>query len=70
MTTIYSVKGMSCNHCKASVEKALRAIPAVESVAVDLSTGKVSVEGDVSPQSVENAVTDAGFEFIGPISKS
>ena len=65
MTTIYFVKGMACNHCKASVEKALMALPSVKNVTVDLSAGKVAVDGDAPVEIIEKAVTDAGFEFAG-----
>lgn len=65
MPTLYKVKGMSCNHCKASVEKALKALPEVETVSVDLSNGNVAISGKVSPANVEKAVTQAGFEFAG-----
>lgn len=64
-TVIYHVKGMSCNHCKASVEKAVKAIQGVETVTVDLSSGKVAIEGTPSDEAVEKAVTNAGFEFAG-----
>lgn len=65
MTTIYHVKGMSCNHCKASVEKAVKALQGVENVTVDLSSGKVAIDGTPTAEAVEKAVTDAGFEFAG-----
>ena len=64
-TTLYIVKGMACNHCKASVEKALAALAGVESVKVDLASGQVAVEGTADAAQVEKAVTDAGFEFGG-----
>jgi len=65
MQTIYLVKGMSCNHCKTSVEKAITALDGVESVVADLATGKVAVDGTVAPAAVEQAVVNAGFEFGG-----
>lgn len=36
------VTGMSCGHCKATVEKALSALPGVEKATVDLSAGTVT----------------------------
>ena len=36
METVIYVNGMMCTHCKASVEKALMAVPGTESVEVDL----------------------------------
>jgi copper chaperone len=41
--TILTVEGMSCNHCKAAVKKALKKIEGVEEVNVDLVGKKVSV---------------------------
>ena len=61
MTTVYNVKGMACSHCKATVEKTLLALPGVESVTVDLSTGRVTVEGSATPATVSEAIANAGF---------
>ena len=65
MHTIFKVKGMMCPHCKATVEKAVGDLPGVIAVTVDLSTGQVAVEGVVDPQAVNDAVTAAGFDFLG-----
>jgi cation transport ATPase len=43
MKHTYTVTGMTCNGCKASVEKALQSIDAVEHVEVDLETSEVVV---------------------------
>lgn len=61
----YKVEGMACAHCKATVEKAVAAIPGAVSASVDLSLGTVTVEGPVAPESVEAAVHAAGFNFAG-----
>ena len=66
-TMFYQVKGMSCNHCKASVEKTLATIEGIESVIVDLSTGQVAITGNAKPETIAQAVTNAGFEFAGPV---
>lgn len=65
MKTVYTVKGMACNHCKATVEKAVGAVNGVTSVAVDLASGRVAVEGDHDAAQVAKAVADAGFTFAG-----
>ena len=39
-----TVKGMSCNHCRMSVTKALEALPGVSNVNVDLLSGKASFD--------------------------
>ena len=57
---------MNCNHCRASVEKALSNVPGVSSVSVDLATGKAVIEGDASDADIRNAVTSLGFEVKRP----
>lgn len=65
MKRIYKVSGMSCNHCKASVEKGLSALEAVSSVEVDLASGTVAVDGDPSDDDVHRTIEELGFGFDG-----
>lgn len=65
MQKVYKVNGMACAHCKATVEKAVGAVAGVSSVAVDLPTGRVAVDGAYEPKAVAEAVTNAGFDFLG-----
>ena len=60
---IFVVEGMACNHCKASVEKALTAIEGVESVTVDLAEGKAAVEGSFDKEEAIKAVEAIGFNI-------
>ncbi len=62
-TREYKINGMACAHCKATVEKALSALPGASSVTVDLTKGTATVQGDVAPEAVAQAVTHAGFEI-------
>ncbi|MGI6658167.1 MAG: heavy-metal-associated domain-containing protein [Dethiobacteraceae bacterium] len=62
---ILSISGMTCNHCKMRVEKALKTLDGVESVAVDVQAGRAEVQYDpakISGEVLKNAVTDAGYE--------
>ena len=63
-TRVYQVKGMSCDHCKMAVKKAIGGIAGVRDVDVDLATGRVTVtyEGDLDDRQVREAVEDAGYE--------
>lgn len=65
MTETYAIKGMACQHCRATVEKALSSLEGVESVTVNLSEGSASVEGKVDRAKVIEAIERAGFEFAG-----
>ena len=61
------VEGMSCNHCKMSVEKALSALPQVEKAEVSLEKkiAVVSLNAAVSDALLSRAVTEEGFEVKG-----
>ena len=61
MQTRYQVTGMSCAACSARVEKAVSGVDGVQSCTVSLLTNSMSVEGDVPPETVIKAVTDAGY---------
>lgn len=64
-TTTYKIDGMACAHCRATVEKALTALPGAQEVSVDLSNGTATVTGAVDEAAVEKAVNLAGFTFSG-----
>ena len=59
----YKIKGMMCNHCKATVEKGLAQLEGAEKVTVDLAQGIAYVEGNVDPEAVRRKVTELGFEM-------
>lgn len=57
----FSVTGMSCAACVSRVEKAVKALPGVDSCAVSLLTNSMNVSGSVSPSDVISAVEKAGY---------
>lgn len=61
--TTYTVAGMTCGHCVSSVTEEVGAIDGVQSVAVDLPTGAVTVvsESDLDVTEVRAAVEEAGY---------
>ena len=59
-TTII-VKGMTCGHCKAMVEKNLSKLPGVESVTADLATGETKIKGNPDKAAVREVIEDLGF---------
>lgn len=61
MGKCFKIEGMSCNHCKAHVEKAIAAVEGVTSVAVDLPGGTADVTGEFAPEKVVAAVEAAGY---------
>lgn len=61
-TTII-VKGMTCGHCKAMVEKNLSKLPDVESVAADLASGKTVITGKADMAAIKEIVEELGFSI-------
>ena len=62
----YVVEGMSCGHCAASVSDEVSAVEGVTDVVVDLTTGRLEVEGaDVNDEMVRDAVEAAGYRVAG-----
>lgn len=62
---IYRIDGMSCNHCKNSVEKALKALDNIENVEVILGKKEAVVTGAPNDEIVKKTVEELGFEFKG-----
>lgn len=62
-TTTITVKGMTCGHCKAMVEKNLAKLPGVESVQADLASGRTVIAGTVDLDAARGVITDLGFEM-------
>lgn len=57
----YTVTGMSCAACSARVEKAVSAVPGVDSCSVSLLTNSMGVEGAAQVSDVIKAVEAAGY---------
>lgn len=58
------VKGMTCNHCKMTVEKNLLEIEGIEQVNADIKTGVVEIKGQkVDEQILKEKIEKAGYFF-------
>ena len=57
----YNVTGMSCAACQARVEKAVSAVPGVDSCAVSLLTNSMGVEGNADSAEIIKAIENAGY---------
>ncbi len=67
MKKVISVEGMMCAHCKAHVEKALKAVDGVTAAEVSLEAknATVTLSKDVADQVLMDAVTEAGYTPTG-----
>jgi copper chaperone len=61
----YDVPDISCDHCKASIEGALRGQPGVEAADVDIEARTVRVEGTIADSAVEAALGRIGYDIAG-----
>jgi copper chaperone len=64
-TQSYTVTGMTCSHCVASVTEEVQEIPGVENVDVVLESGSLTVTSaePVDDAAVKAAVEDAGYQL-------
>ncbi len=59
------VQGMSCQHCVASVKRALESIEGVDEAKPDLTTGLVQLKGTVfDADRLARAVQEAGYRVV------
>ena len=66
MNKTIKIEGMSCDHCKMRVEKALSAVEGVSSAEVSLQDKQatVSLAAPVQDDALKNAVTEAGYDVV------
>ena len=67
-TTTYSVSGMTCGHCVASVTEEIRKLSGVTSVVIDLrpddaSVVEVTSDAPLDVAAVAAAVDEAGYQL-------
>ena len=61
------IDGMMCGHCEKTVTEALEAVPGVEGVTASAEKGiaKFQITPETSEQALKDAVTKAGYVFVG-----
>jgi len=67
-TATYTVAGMTCAHCVASVSEEVSELAGVTDVAVELESGTLTISGDGATVSnvdaVRGAVEEAGYQLV------
>jgi copper chaperone len=66
VSATYTVSGMTCEHCVASVTEELSELSGVQQVDVRLEGGSVTVTSDreLGTDEVLAAVTEAGYQLV------
>ncbi|MCB0477021.1 MAG: permease [Crocinitomicaceae bacterium] len=63
----FKVEGMTCNHCKASVENVIFELGNVKEVVADPNSDTVQVDGEVDEEAVKKAVESRGYQYKGKL---
>ncbi len=67
---IIKVEGMTCNHCKMTVETHLNNLEGIEETNADLLSGNVYLKGeDINLATIEKTITGLGYSFKGEVNK-
>ena len=66
MTETVKIKGMMCEHCEATVKKALEQLDGVESAVVshDNGTAVLELSKPVEDDAIRKAIEDKDYEFV------
>lgn len=64
-SSTYTVTGMTCEHCVASVTEEVEELTGVERVAVVLDTGELTIDSEqpLAEGDVKSAVETAGYQL-------
>jgi uncharacterized protein len=62
MTTTLQITGMTCDHCRQAVQRALGQCKGVQSAAVDLAAGRATVTGPADLAELVKAVEGLGYQ--------
>ncbi len=60
--TRFTVPEMSCGHCTAAIEKAIKEIDTAASVACNLDDRTVTISSDLPAKALQSAIYDAGYK--------
>jgi copper chaperone len=64
----FRVEGMTCGHCEAAVERAVRGVDPAASVAVDRAAGRVRIESATGdPAALRQAIEAEGYRVGAPV---
>lgn len=62
MSVTLQLNGLHCQHCVKSVESALKALPTVSNVQIDLATQQAVVESQETTEILIEVIENIGFD--------
>ena len=71
-TETVQIEGMMCEHCEATVQKALMAIDGIESAKADHTAGTavITVTKDIEPEVIRQAVEAKDYTYVGMVKEA
>lgn len=67
MVRTYRVFGITCDHCRQTIQTHVGAVDGVRLVEVDIEHKTVKVGGDADENAIRAAIIDAGYEVADVI---
>jgi uncharacterized membrane protein YraQ (UPF0718 family)/copper chaperone CopZ len=65
---VIKVKGMTCNHCKATVENGIKGLPGIKNVDINLQQEQVTISAEqIDLVLVKSTVENLGYTFAGEV---
>jgi len=62
------IEGMTCNHCKESVESNLKSIYGIEQVSVDLANSRADIIGEnIDMEKIKSCINGLGYKYKGEV---
>ena len=66
--TTIKIEGMTCNHCKTTVESHLSSLTGINEVSVDLTASTAALKGEsIDLDIVKSCISDLGYDYKGKI---
>lgn len=62
--TTFFISGLKCGGCIANAKNSLEKVTGYESADFDLEAGIMKVSGDIDPQAICAAMSDAGYSAV------
>jgi copper chaperone CopZ len=64
-TIVMSVQGMSCEHCKMTINKGLKTLPGITDLDIEVKTGRVEVSFDpklIGEDAIKEEIRNLGYQ--------
>ena len=62
------IEGMTCNHCKQTIETNIANLEGIEKVEADISNNQVKISGNsIDLSEIKNTVSKLGYKYKGEL---